>query len=146
MVAENQAMTTLTAKPEPVEIDFKESAVIVVDMQNAFASPKGMLDLAGIDISGAAQVVRLEEPAGVVAESPAVATCRKGARSPAGAAAQSKARRSAVAGARPDRSPWVAAAARGKERHFGIVIAAGRTAAKHSAAEWIAASCIAAKR
>ena len=34
-----------------------KSAVIVVDMQNAFASRGGLLDLAGIDISGAGQVV-----------------------------------------------------------------------------------------
>jgi ureidoacrylate peracid hydrolase len=39
-------------------VRFGESAVIVVDMQNAFASRGGLLDLAGIDISGAAQVVR----------------------------------------------------------------------------------------
>ena len=51
-------MLTLNAKPEPVEIDLGKSAVIVVDMQNAFASAKGMLDLAGVDISGAANVVR----------------------------------------------------------------------------------------
>ena len=51
-------MPKLPAKPEPVEIDFARSAVVVVDMQNAFASPGGMLDLAGVDISGAAGVVR----------------------------------------------------------------------------------------
>jgi ureidoacrylate peracid hydrolase len=48
----------LIAKPEPVEIDFAQSAVVVVDMQNAFASKKGMLDIAGVDISGAPEVVR----------------------------------------------------------------------------------------
>jgi ureidoacrylate peracid hydrolase len=51
-------MPRLNARPEPVEIDFRKSAVIVVDMQNAFASRKGMLDLAGVDISGAPQVIR----------------------------------------------------------------------------------------
>ncbi len=51
-------MPRLNARPEPVEIDFRKSAVIVVDMQNAFASKKGMLDLAGVDISGAPEVVR----------------------------------------------------------------------------------------
>jgi ureidoacrylate peracid hydrolase len=50
-------MPKLNAKPEPVEVDFEKSAIIVVDMQNAFASKEGMLDLAGADISGAAQVV-----------------------------------------------------------------------------------------
>ena len=47
----------LQAKPQPVEVDLAKSAVVVVDMQNAFASKHGMLDLAGADISGAAPVV-----------------------------------------------------------------------------------------
>jgi ureidoacrylate peracid hydrolase len=51
-------MLLLKAKPEPVEIDFRKSAVVVVDMQNAFATKGGMLDIAGADISGAAQVVK----------------------------------------------------------------------------------------
>ena len=51
-------MPKLNARPEPVEVDLRESAVIVVDMQNAFASKKGMLDLAGADISGAPRVVQ----------------------------------------------------------------------------------------
>jgi ureidoacrylate peracid hydrolase len=50
-------MTKLQAKPEPVEVDLSKSAVIVVDMQNAFASRHGMLDIAGADISGAPRVV-----------------------------------------------------------------------------------------
>jgi ureidoacrylate peracid hydrolase len=50
-------MPKLNARPDAVEIDFEKSAVIVVDMQNAFASRKGMLDLAGADITGAPQVV-----------------------------------------------------------------------------------------
>jgi ureidoacrylate peracid hydrolase len=48
----------LNAKPEPVEVDFRQSAVVVVDMQNAFASKGGLLDIAGIDISGAQAVVQ----------------------------------------------------------------------------------------
>jgi ureidoacrylate peracid hydrolase len=51
-------MLKLNAKPDPVEVDFAKSAVIVVDMQNAFASRKGMLDLAGADIADAPLVVR----------------------------------------------------------------------------------------
>ena len=51
-------MPILNARPEPVPVDFRKSAVVVVDMQNAFASAKGMLDLAGVDITAAAQVVR----------------------------------------------------------------------------------------
>jgi len=50
-------MAKLNARPEPVEVDFEKSAVVVVDMQNAFASKGGMLDLAGLDISGAPAVV-----------------------------------------------------------------------------------------
>jgi ureidoacrylate peracid hydrolase len=48
---------TWNARPEPVSVDLKKSAVVVVDMQNAFASKQGMLDLAGVDISGAPHVV-----------------------------------------------------------------------------------------
>lgn len=51
-------MVRLNARPEPVEVDFQKSAVVVVDMQNAFASKGGMLDLAGADLSGAPGVVR----------------------------------------------------------------------------------------
>jgi ureidoacrylate peracid hydrolase len=47
----------LEARPQPVAIDAARTAVIVVDMQNAFASPGGMFDLAGLDISGAAPAV-----------------------------------------------------------------------------------------
>jgi ureidoacrylate peracid hydrolase len=47
----------LQAKPEPVEVDLSKSAVVVVDMQNAFASKNGMLDIAGADLSGAPSVV-----------------------------------------------------------------------------------------
>jgi len=52
-------MITLNTRPEPVAIDPAESAVIVVDMQNAFASKGGMFDLAGIDVSGAAPAVEV---------------------------------------------------------------------------------------
>jgi ureidoacrylate peracid hydrolase len=48
----------LNTKPEPIEIDAAKSAVVVVDVQNAFASRGGMLDIAGVDISGAQGVVR----------------------------------------------------------------------------------------
>ena len=43
----------LEARPEPMLIKPSETALIVVDMQNAYASPGGYLDLAGFDISGA---------------------------------------------------------------------------------------------
>jgi ureidoacrylate peracid hydrolase len=53
--AEN--MVTLQAKPEPVKIDLAKTAVVVVDMQNAFASKGGMFDIVGMDISGAKKVI-----------------------------------------------------------------------------------------
>jgi ureidoacrylate peracid hydrolase len=51
-------MIQLNSRPEPVEVDLAKSAVVVVDMQNAFASKKGMLDIAGVDISGAPAVIQ----------------------------------------------------------------------------------------
>jgi len=45
----------LPARPEPVPVPASKTAVIVIDMQNAYASPGGYLDLAGFDISGAAK-------------------------------------------------------------------------------------------
>ena len=47
----------LDAKPVPVEVELTRSAVVVVDMQNAFASKGGTLDIAGADISDASRVV-----------------------------------------------------------------------------------------
>lgn len=45
---------TLAARPEALDIELARTAVIVVDMQNAFVSKEGMFDKAGYDISGAA--------------------------------------------------------------------------------------------
>jgi ureidoacrylate peracid hydrolase len=50
-------VTVLATRPEPIDIDRGATAVIVVDMQNAFASSGGMFDLAGHDISGAAGAI-----------------------------------------------------------------------------------------
>lgn len=47
----------LATRPDSLEIDLARTAVVVVDMQNAFASRGGLLDLAGVDISGAGAVV-----------------------------------------------------------------------------------------
>lgn len=52
-------MTKLEAKPNPLEVDFKKSAIVVVDMQNAFASMGGMLDIAGADITSAPRIVSI---------------------------------------------------------------------------------------
>jgi ureidoacrylate peracid hydrolase len=54
-------MTTLNAKPESIDIDLKRSVIVVVDMQNAFAKPGGMLDLFGADISEAASVIQVNQ-------------------------------------------------------------------------------------
>ena len=51
-------MPKLNARPEPIDVAFDRSAVVVVDMQNAFASKGGTLDLAGADLSDAPSVVR----------------------------------------------------------------------------------------
>ncbi len=47
----------LKAKPEDITIDLAACAVIVVDMQNAYLSKGGYLDLAGFDRDGAEDVV-----------------------------------------------------------------------------------------
>jgi ureidoacrylate peracid hydrolase len=48
---------TLDARPEPLSLSVSQTALVVVDMQNAYASPGGYLDLAGFDISGARQAI-----------------------------------------------------------------------------------------
>ncbi len=48
---------TLPARPEPVTLRPEETAVIVIDMQNGYASAGGYVDLAGFDIAGAASVI-----------------------------------------------------------------------------------------
>src|SRR4051812_30111866 len=50
-------VVTLPARPEPIRVSVDETAVIVIDMQNAYASPGGYLDLAGFDIAGAGAVI-----------------------------------------------------------------------------------------
>ena len=48
---------TLPARPEPLRLKPSETAVIVVDMQNAYASVGGYIDLAGFDVSGAPSAI-----------------------------------------------------------------------------------------
>jgi len=52
-------MLTFATRPKPIEVDLARAAVLVVDMQNAFASKGGMFDLSGMDISGAQSVVHV---------------------------------------------------------------------------------------
>jgi ureidoacrylate peracid hydrolase len=55
----------LAARPEPITVVPEETALIVVDMQNAYLSPGGYIDLLGFDVSGAPPVI--EETARVIA-------------------------------------------------------------------------------
>jgi ureidoacrylate peracid hydrolase len=48
----------LDARPEAVEISLARTALLVVDMQNAYCSPGGYLDLAGFDLAGIDEVIR----------------------------------------------------------------------------------------
>jgi ureidoacrylate peracid hydrolase len=47
----------LQARPEPLDIDLGETALVAVDLQNGYASPGGYRELTGQDVSGARQVV-----------------------------------------------------------------------------------------
>ena len=49
--------TMLPARPDPIRLSPADTAVVVIDMQNAYASPGGYVDLAGFDISGAAGTI-----------------------------------------------------------------------------------------
>ena len=48
-------------RPQAIDIDLNSAAIIVVDMQNAFASKGGVFDMAGLDISQAAQLHVIEK-------------------------------------------------------------------------------------
>ena len=50
-------MVTLQAEPEPLKMDLKRTAVMVIDMQNAFVSKGGMFDMGGQDISLISRVI-----------------------------------------------------------------------------------------
>jgi ureidoacrylate peracid hydrolase len=47
---ERSGMITIEAKPQPILVDLARSAVLVVDMQNAFVHKGGYFDLAGLDL------------------------------------------------------------------------------------------------
>ena len=53
----SDAAVTLPARPEALRVLPAETAVVVIDMQNAYASEGGYVDLAGFDIAGAAGVI-----------------------------------------------------------------------------------------
>ena len=47
----------LPARPEPIRVSPGDTAVIVIDMQNAYASQGGYVDQAGFDVAPAAAVI-----------------------------------------------------------------------------------------
>lgn len=48
---------TLPARPEALTVNPAQTAVVVIDMQNAYATKGGYVDLAGFDIAGSAGVI-----------------------------------------------------------------------------------------
>jgi ureidoacrylate peracid hydrolase len=52
-----ERITTIRAEPEPIRIDLLKTAVIVVDMQNAFVKRGGYFELAGYDLSGVEGII-----------------------------------------------------------------------------------------
>lgn len=48
---------TIEAEPEPIALDIFKTAVVVVDMQNAFAKKGGYLDLAGHETSATRKII-----------------------------------------------------------------------------------------
>jgi ureidoacrylate peracid hydrolase len=55
--AETSGDISLPARPETLRLKPAETAVIVVDMQNAYATVGGYVDIAGFDVSGAAAAI-----------------------------------------------------------------------------------------
>jgi len=53
-----ERLVKIKARPDAVEIDLGRTAIIVVDMQNAFARVGGMFDLVGQDVSAARGVIQ----------------------------------------------------------------------------------------
>ena len=59
MIDRQSRMTTVKANPQPILVDFARTALLVVDMQNAFAHKGGYFDLVGLDIT---PIQRIIEP------------------------------------------------------------------------------------
>lgn len=57
MKKKQKTQATIAAEPEPITIDLLKTAVIVVDMQNAFVKRGGYFDLAGYDLTGVEGIV-----------------------------------------------------------------------------------------
>lgn len=57
-IAERPARkVAIQARPEPIAIDLAETALIVIDMQHAYLSKGGYLDLVGFDVSDSPRVI-----------------------------------------------------------------------------------------
>jgi ureidoacrylate peracid hydrolase len=54
---ESKSKVVIQAEPGPIEIDLERTAVMVIDMQNAFVSKGGMFDLSGKDMDYIAQTI-----------------------------------------------------------------------------------------
>lgn len=52
-----ESSPVLKSLPEPIKLDPSQTALIVVDMQNAYASQGGYLDLAGFDVTATKPVI-----------------------------------------------------------------------------------------
>lgn len=63
----------LPARPEPIAFDAGSSALVVVDMQNAYATTGGYLDLAGFDVSATGPVIAQVARAVAVARAAGIA-------------------------------------------------------------------------
>ena len=59
MTDQQSHVITIQAEPQPILVDLARSAVLVVDMQNAFAHKGGYFDLVGLDIT---PIQRIIEP------------------------------------------------------------------------------------
>jgi ureidoacrylate peracid hydrolase len=57
MQSRRKTNTKITAEPEPITIDLLKTAIIVVDMQNAFVRRGGYFDLTGHDISRTERII-----------------------------------------------------------------------------------------
>jgi ureidoacrylate peracid hydrolase len=57
-VGKDGKFVTIQAEPESIEIDVLKTAVLVVDMQNAFVHQGGYLDLVGFDISATEKIIK----------------------------------------------------------------------------------------
>jgi len=52
-----ESSPVLKSLPEPIKLDPSQTALIVVDMQNAYASQGGYLDLCGFDVTSTKPVI-----------------------------------------------------------------------------------------